>query len=340
MRVPDPQRILVVVLDNIGDLVFSSVLFHQLHARWPGASLKVWCKEYTRDIAGLLPGSPRVFASDPYWHRSPGRGKGSRKNFFRTVRALRRERADLAIVASRSWRAAAATAFLGAARRIGYDGPKSRWFLTDRAAAPGAGNETVVDELNRLLAPLFPPDPSARYRLEAEPLGRHRETIARRRRERCGTDPCVVLHAFAGNPGRCMALEEWVRVARGIAERGCRPLWIGSPNELRRIRALGKKDLPECSEFGDAYGAGTAIEDAALISGAAFFIGHDSGPLHIAAALGIPCLGLYLPSTPRRTGPQGAGPSPVFSRASAGLAKAEDVLADFDKAAARLPILP
>ena len=42
---------------------------------------------------------------------------------------------------------------------------------------------------------------------------------------------------------------------------------------------------------------------------ASAFVGHDSGPLHVASAMGIRTLGLYLPSEYQRTLPQGVGPS-------------------------------
>ena len=336
MAFPEPQNILMVVLDNIGDLVFSSVLFQQLHTRWPGARLALWCKKYTEDVAGLLPCAPRIFAADPFWHRSPGRQKGNFGDFLRILRALRREDFDLAIISSKPWRAIAAAALLGIQTRIAYDGPKARWFATDLVPNPPSGQEHVIQELNRLLAPLFPPDPSARYRLERAALSSRRELVWERRWAAQGRSPYVVLHAFAGDPHRCMALRQWERVADGICQRGFSPLWVGSPAELDRIRSVAP-DLAGFCEFSDAYGSGSALDDAVLTSGAVFFIGHDSGPLHIASALGIPVLGLYLPSTPERTGPRGTGPATVLHRASAETTDAEAVLAAFDRAFNSLP---
>jgi ADP-heptose:LPS heptosyltransferase len=336
MSFPEPRSVLVVVLDNIGDLVFSSVLFQQLRDRWPGARLTVWCKKYTEDIAGLLPGAPRVFAADPIWHRSPGRGKGNWPDFVQIVLSLRREDFDLAIIASRPWRASASTALLGIKKRIAYNGSKARWFVTDPVPQPPADQEHVILELNRLLAPLFPPDPAIRYCLEREALSPRKELVLERRRAACGSAPYVILHAFAGDPNRCMSLDQWRLVADGIHRRGFRPLWIGSPAELKRVQIAGS-NLAEFCEFSDAYGSGTALDDAILTSEAAFFIGHDSGPLHIASALGIPVLGLYLPSTPKRTSPQGMGAIALLHRNSPELVNAKDVLGAFDQAANSLP---
>jgi ADP-heptose:LPS heptosyltransferase len=338
MSFPEPRSVLVVVLDNIGDLVFSSVLFQQLRARWPQTDLTVWCKKYTQDIAGLLPGAPRVFAADPFWHKSPGRKKGNWPDFFRALRALRREDFSLAIIASKPWRASAATALIGVKKRIAYAGAKSRWFVTDPVPGPPPTQEPVIQELNRLLAPLFPPDPSIHYRLERSALAPHQKLIMERRHAACGDAPYVVLHAFAGDPKRCMSLDQWQIVAEEIHRRKFKPLWVGSPAELERIRIAGP-NLTDFCEFSDTYGSGRALDDAALIAGAALFIGHDSGPLHIASALGVPTVGLYLPSTPMRTSPQGLGATTVLHKDSAALIRADDVLAALEQAASRSGIL-
>ncbi|HTY62608.1 MAG TPA: glycosyltransferase family 9 protein [Acidobacteriota bacterium] len=327
-----PRSVLLIVLDNLGDLVFSSVLLQQMRARWPKTDLTVWCKKYTEEIAALLPGTPRVFAADPVWHKSPGRPKGNWPDFLRVLRALRREEFDLAIITSRPWRASASAALLGIRKRIAYDGSKTRLFVTDVVQRPPVNEEHVVQELNRLLVPLFPPDPSIRYRLEQGALVSRKEHVLERRRAIRDNSAFIVLHAFAGDPKRCMAFDRWRLVAEGIRLRGYSPLLIGSREELARIRAAAPT-LTEFCEFSDAYGSGSTLDDAALTSAARFFIGHDSGPLHIASALGVPVLGLYLPSTPIRTGPRGIGTISVVHKDSPDWITAEDVLAAFDHAA-------
>ena len=52
---PPVRRILLVALDNLGDLVFASALTPPLHAGFPDAIIDVWAKEYTADVARLIP---------------------------------------------------------------------------------------------------------------------------------------------------------------------------------------------------------------------------------------------------------------------------------------------
>src|SRR6185503_19262264 len=94
------DRILLVSLDNLGDLVFASALVPPLRERYAEAALDVWCKQYTADVAALIPGVRDVIASDPFWDRAPGRPKGAVAPFLRAVRDVRRRRYDVAVLAA------------------------------------------------------------------------------------------------------------------------------------------------------------------------------------------------------------------------------------------------
>src|SRR4051812_13427242 len=113
------DRILLVSLDNLGDLVFASALAPPLRERFARATLDIWCKEYTADIAALVPGVGEVIASDPFWDVAPGRRKGSRAAFFAAMRRVRAGRYDVALLAAAPWRTAAAVAATRIPRRIG-----------------------------------------------------------------------------------------------------------------------------------------------------------------------------------------------------------------------------
>jgi ADP-heptose:LPS heptosyltransferase len=58
------------------------------------------------------------------------------------------------------------------------------------------------------------------------------------------------------------------------------------------------------------------------------FAGHDSGPLHVAGAFGVPVLGVFAPGEPKRTFPQGTGPSRMIARPSPAGITAQEMLAE------------
>jgi lipopolysaccharide heptosyltransferase I len=117
----------------------------------------------------------------------------------------------------------------------------------------------------------------------------------------------VLIHATA-QPGKLWADAHWVAVARGVRDRGFDVVlpW-GAPAERARSEVItvaagvgeGNGHVPDRRPL-DAV--------AALIAGASFVIGVDTGLVHIAAALGVPLVAIFIDSEPGLTGPMGGGP--------------------------------
>lgn len=297
------RELLVVCLDNLGDLVFTSALVPPLAAHFHGARVTLWCKEYAADVARLVPGVDEVVACDPFWDRAPGRAKGSFVRFARTVRALRTKRFDLAVITSPQWRAAAAVRATGARVRLAQERHRNRRWLTHVLPPADSGLPVLVDHAH-LLEALCVPHAQLAYALDGSRL----ESERARMHAALG-GPFVALHAFASDRRRCVELSRWFEVARVLAARGERVVWFGSPRELDEVRGAtraGERWLTS-QEFTD----GTLRQSAALLSLARAFVGHDSGPLHVANAFGVPVVGIFAPGQPRRTFPQGTGPARV-----------------------------
>ena len=315
------DRILLVSLDNLGDLVFASALAPPLREKFPSAALDVWCKQYTADVATLIPGVRNVIAADPFWDVAPGRGKGSRRAFLGALHTVWSARYDVALLAAAPWRTAAAVATARIPRRIGLRRRKNRAFLTD--ALPDEDvRQPVLSEIARLLQPLGIAAEGLRYRLDATPLQERRARLAS-----VMSRPYVALHPFASKENRCVAIPVWIEVARTLAERKLQVLWIGSSSELNRVRAIADEPF---WWFVDRVGDASLANTAAALADASLFIGHDSGPLHIAGALGAPVIGVFAPGEPLRTFPQGVGPSRMLARPSPAGITAADILHEVD----------
>ena len=301
------DRILLVSLDNLGDIVFASALAPPLRERFAQARLDIWCKEYTADVARLVPGVSDVIASDPFWDRAPGRGKGSRAGFFRAMKRVRAKRYDVAVLAAAPWRTAAAVAATRIPVRIGLRRRKNRAFLTE--ALPDENpREPVLSELRRLLEPLGIKAPPLRYRLDDSSLRARRARLADKI-----ASPYAALHPFASKQNRCVALPIWIELASRLRARGFDILWVGSPAELDAVRELARDPS---FRFVDRDTDGTLADSAAALAGAKLFVGHDSGPLHDAGAFGVPVVGVFAPGEPLRTFPQGVGPARMLARPS------------------------
>ncbi|MHC4933440.1 MAG: glycosyltransferase family 9 protein [Planctomycetota bacterium] len=119
--------------------------------------------------------------------------------------------------------------------------------------------------------------------------------------------PLVLLHPGSGDnfPGRRWPARRFGLLARRVAdETGAVVVVTGTDAEAPLAR-----QVVEASERGlhDLSGKLTVEELVALIARAALYVSNDSGPVHLASALGVPVLGLYGPNTPRLYGPLAPG---------------------------------
>ncbi len=312
-----PRRLLLVSLDNLGDLVFASALTAPLVARFPDLAITLWCKDYTRDIGALVPHVERVIAADPFWDRAPGRGRGSLFRFLAAGVKVRRSGFDAAVLAAAPWRTARAVALCGVPVRIGLERRKNARWLT-HALAPEDVRRPVLDEESRLLAPFGIAPQPLRYRLDAGRLAPRPDV------ERALAQRVAALHPFASKRDRCVPVPVWIDVARALETRGFAPLWLGSIAELNEVRTYGGH---AAWTYVDRFG-GRLVDTAAALARSALFIGHDSGPLHVAGAFGVPALGIFAPGEPERTFPQGVGPSRLIVRPSPEGISAAEIVAE------------
>lgn len=314
-----PDRLLLVSLDNLGDLVFAAALLPPLREKFPAAHIGVWCKQYAAGLAPLLPAVDSVYSSDPFWDRAPGTEKGSMRRFLEVARSIRRARFDTALLCFAPWRTAAAVAATRIPVRIGLERRRNRRWLT-HTLPPEDRTKPVLSQAARLLAPLGITTGPLQYRLDTS----RSESLLADVRALLGEGTYVAVHPFAGSEKKCIALGEWIRVARELSQRGASVLWIGTSPELATVRRYEHSDAGW--RYSDTLFEGSLTKTALALANCRLFIGHDSGPLHIAAGLGIPTVGVFVGGTQERSHPQGTGPSRMIARFSPNEISAADIL--------------
>jgi ADP-heptose:LPS heptosyltransferase len=271
----------------------------------------------------MFPAVNQVYAADPFWDRSPLRGKGKLVPYLRALRAVRRDRYDTAIVVSSHWRVPATAAVAAIPVRIGRDHRRNRRFLSN-ALPPEDPTQLAVRDLGRLLAPLGIRDVPRNYRLDPGPLAERQRRLA----PRVGVERVAAVNPFAGSQDKCLPIGDWIRVATSLPAVGLTPLWLGSASELATVRAAAGSAATTGWLFADEIGDDSIDDMAALITLSAIYLGHDSGPLHVASALGIPAVGVFRGiADPRRTGPHGIGASRVVDMRQDAENAAERILA-------------
>lgn len=292
---PPSPRILIVRLSAIGDVVHTIPLLNALRDRFPEASLS-WVVQKPASV--LLEGHPSL---DELAETRRGFLKSPRE-VRRLRHRLREHRYDVVIDAQGLTKSALLGWLSGAPLRIGCDGEwgreLSRWFNNERVHtdAPHA-----VDRMLQLLSPLGIESPRVRFSIpESSTDLEWTETAVREAGMEGGY---AVIHPGAGWPSKRWPLNRFAAVTRHLGHRCGLPTMVvwGSPAEREMAGRI------VISSKGHAHLAPprTLRELAALSRRARLFIGSDSGPLHLAAAVGTPCVGLYGPWPAERHGPYG-----------------------------------
>ena len=299
-----PRRILVIKPSAIGDVVHALPALNLLRRRWPAARLS-WL--ITPACAGILEGHPQVDELIPFersqlarFWRSPG----TLADAFGLAGDLRRRRFDLVVDLQGLFRSGWLTACDARAgadrlrRRAGGGGaglhphrPRAAAGaarggpLPDGGRGLGCGREPVrfvfaTDEADRAYVRARTPMAPARY--------------------------AVLL------PGTNWATKRWpaerfAALVRPLRERfGLESVVAGGPGDAEW--AGGSPNWPAARASLDLTGRTNLRQLVALLEGAALVVANDSGPMHIAAALGRPLVALSARPTPPSPAPTG-GPT-------------------------------
>jgi heptosyltransferase-1 len=110
----------------------------------------------------------------------------------------------------------------------------------------------------------------------------------------------VLLNPGAGWGAKQWPVERYGEVARQLTENGLKPLVNFGPGEATLARAVKTASGDAAEIF-----SGSLTQLIALTRRARLFIGGDTGPMHLAAALGVPVVGIFGPTDPARNGPFG-----------------------------------
>ncbi|MFZ5829503.1 MAG: glycosyltransferase family 9 protein, partial [Planctomycetota bacterium] len=217
---------------------------------------------------------------------------------------LRFARFDLAIDAQGLTKSAVVAWLSGARRRIGFGRP---W---GRELSRLLNNECVdttrphaVDRNLELLRPLGIETPAVRFDVPERPSDR---VAAENWLRSCGVDDgFVALAPGAGWPSKLWPVSRFATVAAHLAHECKLPvltIW-GSARE----QAWAAEIASAAGKLGRLGPRWTLAQLAAVVRRAKVFVGCDSGPLHLAAAVGTPCVGLYGPWPAEKHGPYGLG---------------------------------
>jgi len=314
LSLSEVRRLLIIKPSSLGDIVHALPTVAALRRRLPSAKL-AWLVK--REWAEVLDGNPdlnEVLAVDL-----------SMKGWPAAIRTVRAGRFDVVVDLQGLLRSAVLGWMSGAPVRIGFANGRegSPWFYTDRIPVPAASIHAVDRYLliaRALGAEPEKPGPSAfplPYDAGAEAKV---DALLAAAGVQTGT-ALVALNPSARWPTKRWPAESFAAVGDRLQQQvGVRVVVVGGAED----RPVGEAVMHAMRTAPiDLAGKTTMKELIALLRRLQLFITNDSGPMHLAAAVGTPVIALFGPTDPARTGPYGVGHtilrsgipcSPCFSR--------------------------
>lgn len=298
-RTPDVRRILLLRLERIGDLLMALDAIADARRAWPDAAIDLAVGSWNASIASLIPGISHVHVVDVPW-LSRGEQPTSWGAIIRAARGWRRLDYDMTVNFEPDIRSNLLTWLSGAPVRVGYaSGGGGALLSTVGVYDP---SRHVSENARRLIAHAasvpFALSPASYPRLVPQPAHVARADAALGPASR----PLIGMHVSGGRESKQWHLDRFAAVARELAIKTSativltgsaadRPLVDTVARQLDGIavRVLAAElDLPEM---------------AALLGRLDLFVTGDTGPMHLAAAAGVPVVALFGPSEPKRYGP-------------------------------------
>jgi len=314
-------KFLIIKLSSFGDMVHTLPAFMLLRGSLPGARIEWLVEKRFAPLLGLVKGIDKIHTVDTFaWRRRPLSLKTLR-DIVRLRKALRAAGFDLAVDFQGLLKSAALTKMSGTGIRVGF----ACRFLKEGAAAyyynkritPETTRTNVIfknlslaEEVIAGIQAWLPSNKINIIKTEADAdctrLFSGNPAAARIMAEgfkNSGIKDFALIHTGSSSPNKLLPVETQARLCDLLWEkRRLVPVLCGSGKDIenaRRIISLCRSSKPFILETSSLAELAEAMRLSYL------FIGPDSGPLHLAAALGAKVIGYYGPTDPKRNGPLG-----------------------------------
>lgn len=280
--VPSPaRRVLVLQSAFLGDSMLTVPLLRRLRALLPQSRLSVL----------TLPAMAEIFKgawADEVLLDDKRGADGGLLGLWRLAARLKEKGFDLAVIPHRSLRSALLAVLAGIPRRVGFSTSAGRFLLTD--IVPFSWLTHDLERNLALLGPLggaaAPAPAEARY-LEAPPLPEALERLL----ADAGAGPGARLAGV--HPGAAWATKRWLpqryaALCTALRAEGLVPVLVGGPGDAALAASIGADGRAV-----DLTGKTDLAGLKALMGRLALFVTNDSGPMHLAAAAGVPVVAIF-----------------------------------------------
>jgi len=279
------RKCVLIRTDRIGEVLLSSVCASAIKTEWPGARVSFVTSSYARDVLAMRADIDEVITFDT----------SKKENLFiaafRLASLLRERRFDTALVMNPQKVLHLACFLAGIPERVGYD---RKWGALLNRTIKDERDKGEKHEVAYAMDLLGEIGVQGKATLPVLTVAAKDRTFADEllfgkgvRKDRA----LIAIHAGTSNPAKMWPKDRYAELVKKLKDLfPCDVVLLGDQNEkilAREIASLSGKDVV------DLAGRLSLRELAAVIERADIFIGNDTGPMHMAAALGVPVVAIF-----------------------------------------------
>ncbi len=308
------DKILVLRYRFIGDTVLTVPFLRNLREAFPMARIDLMLEPFSGQV---LEGCPYVDRIIPFEiktiHRYSNKSEQNKlASFMQCRRKIKEEHYDAAFVLKRSLSSALLVWSSGIPRRIGFSTEGRGLFLTDSVKYRNDQHEVnnFLDCLRKLNIPVR----NQLLELWPSPEGEAKARSIFAEKGWGKSDLKIIIHAAASLPAKQWPLDRFSAVMQVLQSKyGAHFIYTGASEDAALYAEIEKKGPFKSLNL---CGITTLHENISIYRGSDLFFGVDSGPMHIAAAVGVPTVALFGPTDERKWGPWGDGHRVITKRLS------------------------
>ena len=300
------KRILVIELWNIGDVILLLPFLNQLRQIFPRASISLLARNYARSLLAASDLIDEFIDADLGWQKDRSESDEIRwVELWRVIRELRQRKFDIAFQCRPHAREFVLLGLSGAHRRVGIS--KAGWdrLLTDRIRLDIRATQKK-DAWLRLLSPFGGAREMAEARLRLADSTRNRAAVFLTANGLSTDERLVGVHPGASVAEKRWPLQRFATVMQHLRQR--------HPDARIVVFVDPQGYGDELARSPGAIAARTDLDGMiGLLQRCDLLICNDSGPMHIAAALGVTCVAVFGQGINRMFAPLGTGHLTVTS---------------------------